>query len=222
MSEYYMMESWGLKHGEPTQKPLSVDFDDWADDYGLDELQVDFLLGWRLKDLGLPDPIQMTWKEEIAGGGVVWEMEGTPSQGPRSAQGVRRKWAYKASDPPLFHKELVAALQECGVDNLEVFPVRITDTRTGEVCDDYLAVNFVGLVKAADMGTSQATPHSPDELIDTDFDSVTINEGAAKGFKMFRLAESVNALVVHRSIKEHLESKGGFELTFTEPEDWVG
>lgn len=217
-----MMESWGLQHGEPTQKPMDVDFDDWADEYGLDEDKVDFRLGWTMKHLGLPDPIEMVWDEEIAGGGVAWETEGNPSQGPRNENGVRRKWAYKASDPPLFHQELVAAIQECGVGNLETYKVRIVDPKTKGICEDYFAVNFVGLVKAVDMGKSQAVSHSEDGLIDTDFDSVAIDESAARGQKMFRLAESVNALVVHRTIKEHLESKGGFELTFTEPKDWVG
>jgi hypothetical protein len=217
-----MVESWGLKNEEPTQKPKSVDFDDWVDDYGLSERDVSFLLGRPLAKLNIPKPIQMVWKDEIAGGGPVWEMEGKPSPGPRSADGIRRKWAYKVSDPPLFHKELVTAIQQCGVDNLEVFPVAINDPRTGEVCNDYLAVNFVGLLKAADMSKSQATSHSPDGLIDTDFDSVAINERVVRDFKMFRLAECVTALVVHRSIKEHLESLGGFELTFTEPKDWIG
>jgi len=222
VTNYFMMESWGLENEEPTQKPRSVDFDDWADEYGLDEHKVSFLLGWRLAGLNIPNPIRMVWKDELAGGGLAWEMEGKPSQGPRSPEGVRRMWLYKACDPPLFHKALVEAIRRCGVDNLEAFPVAITDTRTGEVCNDYFAVNFVGLVKAVNMAKSLATPHSPDGLIDTDFDSVAIDERAAGGVKMFRLAESVNALMVHRSVKEHLESLGGFELTFTEPKDWIG
>lgn len=222
MTNYFMMESWGLANEEPTQKPGRVDFDDWADEYGLDANKVNFRLGWRLAGLNIPNPIRMVWKEEIAGGGLAWEMEGKPSQGPRSADGVRRKWLYKAGNPPLFHKALVGAIREFGVDNLEVFPVAITDRRTGEVCNDYFAVNIVGLVKAADMAKSRATSHSPDGLIDTDFDSVAIDERTPRDFKMFRLAESVNALVVHRSVKEHLESLGGFELTFTEPKDWIG
>lgn len=222
MSEYYMVESWGLKREEPTQKPLDVDFDDWADDFDLDEDDVDFRLGWTLKHLGLPDPIEMIWDEEIAGGGSAWETEEKPSKGPRNAGGVRRKWVYKSSDPPLFHKQVVATLRDCGIDNLEAFNVRIIDVKTGEVCEDYLAVNFVGLVKAVDMSRSAATTHSTDGLGDTDFESVVINEGVTPGLKMFRLAESVNALVVHRSVKELLESRGGFELTFIEPEKWIG
>jgi hypothetical protein len=217
-----MMESWGLEIEEPTQKPGRVDFDDWADKYGLNENKVNFRLGWRLAGLNIPNPIRMVWKEEIAGGGLAWEMYGKPSQGPRSADGVRRKWLYKAGNPPLFHKALVDAIRACGVGNLEAYPVAITDTRTGEVCNDYFAVNFVGLVKAVNMAKSLATPHSPDGLIDTDFDSVALDESAARDSKIFRLAENVSALVVHRSVKEHLESLGGFELTFTEPKDWIG
>lgn len=222
MGEYYMMDSWGLDNDEPTLKPLDVDFDDWEDEYGLDEDDVDFLLGIPMKHLGVPEPMKMEWDDEIAGGGIVWESERQASTGPRSEEGVRMKWAYKASDPPLFHKDLVKALRECGVANLEAYEVHITDRKTGKMCTDYLAINLVGLVKAADMGRSKADAHGEDRPIDTDFDSVTIDEWAAKGHKMFRLAESVNAIVIHRSVKEYLEMKGGFDLTFTEPENWVG
>lgn len=222
MSEYYMMDSWGLDNDEPTLKPLDVDFDDWEDDYGINDDNVEFWLGKPMNHLGMPDPIEMEWDDEIAGGGIVWETEGQPSIGPRSEEGVRMKWAYNASDPPLFHKDLVAALRECGVDNIETHKVQIVDRKTGNVCEDYLAINLVGLVKAVDMNKSKAAVHTDDGLIDTDFDSVAINEKAAKGSKMFRLAESVNAIVVHRSVKEYLEAKGGFELTFTEPKNWVG
>ncbi len=156
MSEYYMMDSWGLKTGEPTQKPLDVDFDDWEDEWGINE------------------------------------------------------------------DDVVKAIRESGVDNLETFDVRIIDSKTGEVCKDYQAVNILGLVKAADMEKSVAMAHAENGLIDTDFDSVKLDETAVQGCLMFRLAESVNAVVVHRSVKEYLESKGGFELTFTEPGNWVG
>lgn len=222
MSEYYMLDSWGLKHGEPTQKPLDVDFDDWEEEWGLGEDDVEFLLGQSMKNLGIPQPIVMHWDEEIAGGGIAWELEGTPSKGPRNAQGIRRKWAYKACNPPLFHKDLITAINECGVDNLETFDVKIIDPTTHEVCEDYKAINVVGLIKAVDMSGSVATVHSEDGLGDTDFDSVKLDEVAIRGLKMFRLAESVNAIVIHNLVKEHLEAKGGFELTFTEPEKWVG
>ncbi len=222
MSEYYMMDSWGLKGGEPTQKPVDVNFNDWIDKWGIGYHDVEFLLGRSLKHLGIPNPIEMKWDEEIGGGGLFWELEGRPSEGPRNGQGIRRKWAYKACIPPLFHKELVKAIRECGVDNLEAYDVRIVDSATNEICEDYQAVNIVGLIKAVDMDQSVATPHSDDGLVDTDFDSVKLDEAAIKGQLMFRLAESINAVVVHQSVKEYLESKGGFELTFTKPENWVG
>jgi hypothetical protein len=51
------------------------------------------------------------------------------------------------------------------------------------------------------MSKSKATPHSPHGLIDTDFDSGVIDDSVARDFKMFRLAQNVGALVVHRSIR---------------------
>jgi hypothetical protein len=209
MSEFYMMDSWGLKGGEPTQKPRHSDF-------------VKFLLGRSIENLCISTPIKMQWEEEVAGGGLAWLLEGSPSEGPRNQKGVRRKWAYDACIPPLFHKSLVNALRESGVDNLETFDVCLLDTITNEVCDDYQAVNIVGLIKAVDMSKSIAMVYSEDGLFDTDFASVKLNEEVIRGVKMFRLAESVNAVVVHRSVKAYLESKGGFELTFTEPEKWIG
>ncbi len=222
MSEFYMMDSWGLKDEEPTQKPLDVDFDDWEENWGIGENDIEFLFGKTMKNLGIPVPIEMEWDDEIAGGGLFWEMEGHPSVGPRNEQGIRRKWAYKACNPPLFHNELIKAIRECGVDNLETFDVKIVDPVTNQVCEDYQAINIVGLIKAVDMNKSIATTHSDDGLIDTDFESVKLNEETINGQKIFRLAESVNAVVVHRSVKEYLESKGGFELTFTKPEKWFG
>ena len=222
MSQYYMMDSWGLDFDEPVLKPVDFEYDEWEEDYGLNNLLVSFIDGTALKHLNIPEPIELEWKDKTAGGGMAWEMEGVESKGPRNGKGIRMKWVYSASEPVLYHKDVVVALQESGVDNLETYQTKITNKKTGEVCEDYLAVNIVGLVKAADMLKSKAVVHSANGLIDTDFDSIVINEDAAAGHKMFRLAESINGVVIHRSVKEHLESKGGFELTFAEPEDWIG
>ena len=222
MSNYYMMDSLGSEDEEPTVFPSDFDFDDWEDDYGLNEVLVIFIAGDAMQHLNLPEPIKMIWDSDIGGGGLAWELEGKPSNGPRNSQGIRMQWVYDACDPPLYHKDVVAALKECGVDNIETYKTRITNEKTGEVCEDYLAVNIVGLVKAADMSKSKAVMHTSDGLIDTDFDSLVLNEEAAAGYKLFRLAENISGVVIHRSVKEYLESKGGFELTFKEPKDWIG
>jgi hypothetical protein len=39
---------------------------------------------------------------------------------------------------------------------------------------------------------------------------------------MFRLAESVNGIVVHESVKKAIEAAEIDTLTFIPPEEWVG
>lgn len=215
MSNYYMMDCWGLDGDERTQKPQNANLDFDEDD------SVQFFVGLPLR-VNLPIPLELEWDPDISGGGAAWEEFGKPSSGPRNQLGIRRQWAYPANDPPLFHREIISALRECGVDNFQAFETRITDVYSGEICCDYLAVNFLGLVKAADPSKSKAVTHSEDGLIDTDFEPVSINEAATRGLLLFRMAECVTALVVHVRVKEHLEAKGGFELVFTPPEKWIG
>jgi hypothetical protein len=59
-------------------------------------------------------------------------------------------------------------------------------------------------------------------MISMDFNSLAIDEAAAGGALLFRLAESVNAIVVHERVRRHLEASGITTLTFIEPEDWAG
>lgn len=77
------------------------------------------------------------------------------------------------------------------------------------------AVNILGLVAAADMQKSIATVHDGIPLIDVDFDELVIDEKKTKGIKMFRLAESTNAILVHESLRDALIEKGfGEDLAF--------
>ncbi len=221
MSEYYMLECWGFEIDGPIEQPVDIDYDDWQEEHGINDDNVDFWLGRSLKELNIPNPIQMQWDE------LEWEESEKPNSliGPKNENGFRRKYMYDVCEPPLFHKELVASLIECGVSNMEMetFDVQISDQKTKVICNDYLAVNLVGLVKAADLGRSKLKKHSETGLYDTDFDALVLNKDKIPAQrKIFRLAESVNAVVIHRSVKEYLESKGGFDLDFVEPKDWIG
>ncbi len=51
-------------------------------------------------------------------------------------------------------KDLVDALSDAGVDNLETYPVVIKSQLDRPDCDDYLAVNVLGAILAADLEKS--------------------------------------------------------------------
>jgi len=117
---------------------------------------------------------------------------------------------------------LLVALQEAGVDNLDTYPCVIVNEETGFRTEDYVAVNLIGLVKAVDIDNSNVTGGDSDYMLDTDFDGLVIDPKKVKDHLMFRLAENTSAIVIHRSVKEHLVEKGFTMLSYVEPKDWIG
>ena len=116
--------------------------------------------------------------------------------------------------------DVIAAMGDAGVDNLQLFDLVIEDPRTQQELLDYRAVNIVGLVAAADMSKSKATGGGP--LIDVDFESVAIDETKARELLLFRLAECVSGIVVHERVKRSIERNGITGLDFVLPGDWGG
>jgi len=126
-------------------------------------------------------------------------------------------------DPvPLMTKRLHAALRAAGVANLDTYEAIIYDPATKKTYDNYVAFNLIGTVSAADLKASRYDATVPERMISMDFDSVVIDPKATRDALMFRLAESVNAIVVHEKVKQHLEANGIDTLTFIVPEDWAG
>ncbi len=128
--------------------------------------------------------------------------------------------AYLRAAAPLFRDDFIQALRDAGVDNLISYRCAITDPDDGKVYTNYKAVNVIGLIAAADMDKSNATvyPNGP-PLIDADFDGLVVDESKTHGALLFRLAESNNAILVHESVKEHIESLGYVDVAFYKTED---
>jgi hypothetical protein len=108
------------------------------------------------------------------------------------------------------------------VDNLDVYDARLFDPQDGKTIDNYKAVNIIGAVAAADLGKSDYSAPSGTALVDTDFDSLVIDEKKAKGLLMFRLAECVTAIVIDERVKQQLARDRIPHLDFLDPKDWIG
>jgi hypothetical protein len=120
-------------------------------------------------------------------------------------------------DVGLMSKRLVAALQEAGVDNLQTFPAVLNNSRNGETIDDFLAVNVVGLVAAADLGAS-----STSQVADVKyFHKLVIDPKRATDLLMFRLAESRMDVIVEERVARAVGS-GDFPTVVVEPLDGNG
>ena len=132
-----------------------------------------------------------------------------------------RRMSHYSGGIVLMSRELFAALVEFGVDNVQPHPVVIRSSTGKPDCHDYLGVNVIGLVKAVDR-TKSVVLDEGDGIIDMFFESVEIDLAAARDLLLFRLAESVGALLVHERVVEHLRVRSGFGLTFVNPADFVG
>lgn len=123
---------------------------------------------------------------------------------------------------PLMSKRLADTLTEIGIANIEWFPSKVINSKTGEQYD-YFVFKLIGLVAAADMDNSDWVSYDGKPIIDTGFKSLVLYEvrANASGLLMFRLEENINALMVHEKVREHILGSGFDTLRFIKPEGWV-
>jgi hypothetical protein len=133
----------------------------------------------------------------------------------------KMKAMYKTA-VPLMSSELVEALTESGVDNLQCYPALIRNPETSEEFVNYKAVNIIGTVSCADREKSEIMDTTDSDMVDVDFESLVIDESKTKGLLLFRLAEAVNAIIVHEKVKNKIEEKGIPNMVFYEPGEWSG
>ncbi len=131
---------------------------------------------------------------------------------------------YSSQPIPLMSRRLVAAMQAAGVDNLQLFSTQLNDRRGDPppAPDHYLAVNIVGCIAAADLARSALNPLVNDRLVSADFHSLAVAEDKTRAALLFRLAENVSAVLVHKQVKEAVERSGIDTLTWYLPREWAG
>lgn len=122
----------------------------------------------------------------------------------------------------LFSDEMIEGLHAAGVDNLDLYAAVIIEPTSGRRYTNYKAVNVIGVIECADLSRSDYQAPSGSAMVDTDFDSLTLDESRIRGPLMFRLAECVTAIVVHETVRAELERRGIPYLDFDDPKDWVG
>jgi hypothetical protein len=54
------------------------------------------------------------------------------------------------------------------------------------------------------------------------FESLAIDEAKIGGALVFRLAESVNAIIAHRRVRDAVIAAGIAGIVFMDPKDWAG
>jgi hypothetical protein len=135
------------------------------------------------------------------------------------------KPGYEEADPPVFKNvpqimtmEFFEALRSAGVDNIDGYDAEIRSVDGSRRLPHYKAYNIIGLVSAADHSESEFAEDNPSRQIDASIRSLVVDEAKARQFLLFRLAESVDTILVHNSVKEALEKQGFEGIDFVPPD----
>ncbi len=121
-------------------------------------------------------------------------------------------------DPPLVTLDFYQTLLDAGVDNLMAYDAEIVSEDRKIRHKGYKAINIIGLIRAAGPGTVYI---GGKRLIDAAIDGLEIVPQAALGLFMFRLAESISAIVVHEKVKNLIEQRGFGSIVFIEPTNYL-
>lgn len=132
------------------------------------------------------------------------------------------KAMYYEKSIPVVREDVIDAFRQAGVENVQYFDAVLRDPSTGTEYQNYKAYNIVGLVACADMQASELMGTSESTMGDTDFHSLVIDESKTQGLLLFRLAESVSAIIVHEKVKKAIENAGIPGFVFYGPGEWSG
>ncbi len=102
--------------------------------------------------------------------------------------------------PNLMSDRMIEALRDAGVDNLQLFDADITNDSTGEKLTGYRVVNVLGLVSAVDTNASKGRALAHKQF----FEKLVIDPSRAGGRLMFRLAESLNDIIIAEPVARRL------------------
>lgn len=122
------------------------------------------------------------------------------------------------TNPFVISEKFFRALKNFRVNNIDSYDAVLVNEKANIYIDGYKAINLIGLLSAAG---SNSNFTSEDRLINASFDGLEIDTNKTKNILMFRLAEDVTRIVVHKSLKEYLEGLDCFhELWFRDPSEF--
>jgi hypothetical protein len=132
------------------------------------------------------------------------------------------KAMYDEEAVPVMRDDVVDALRRAGVDNLQLFEAVLREPKSGKEHTAYKAFNVIGLVACAEPAASELMGTSSSDVGDVDFHGLVIDDSKTHGLLLFRLAEAVSAIVVHRKVREAIEGAGIPGFIFYGPGEWSG
>ncbi|TEW51922.1 imm11 family protein [Psychromonas algicola] len=117
----------------------------------------------------------------------------------------------------MFSDQLVNLLTKLGVDNIQYFDADVTYAPTGEKVG-YKVANIVDIVGGLDLEKSDVILSRQGNVLE--IEAMCLDESKLSGHQIFRLQESIMHVVVHKSIKEAIESAGMTGVMFITDDEY--
>jgi hypothetical protein len=118
--------------------------------------------------------------------------------------------------PTIMRNDLHEAVVSVGVDNLDVWDAIVRKADGTLLSDQYKAFNVIGL-RSVGPGTVYM-PENPSRMVDASIESLQIGEDQAQGLLLFRLAQSMDIIVVHEKVKTAIEARNIPNIIFIDPQ----
>jgi hypothetical protein len=117
----------------------------------------------------------------------------------------------------LYSEELIEALTEFGVDNIQYFAVDLKDPVSGELEGGYFLVNIIGLLACVDSDIGEQAPLDRP----TSLENFTIDESKTTKLPMFRLKESPRLIVIDDKLHDFLVKQKIVGVRMRRTEDYT-
>lgn len=102
---------------------------------------------------------------------------------------------------PLFSEKMKLALDQCGVRNIDYYPVIIIDSQTKEVLAEYWLAIVTGIISCIDLDNSQLKQTADGQTVITQF---SIDPSKTAGLNLFRFHNIPGLIIINEALKDTL------------------
>ncbi len=103
----------------------------------------------------------------------------------------------------LYHKKLLSALFDFGVNNIQYYPVILRNQNTGQTEENYYLINILTTIDCVDLKKSKIKWWSSG--MGYDFISMVIDETKTNGLSIFRLKDDPTKVLISEHLKNYIE-----------------
>ncbi len=118
---------------------------------------------------------------------------------------------------PLFSAKMMSALQECGVGNIDYFPVLLIDAQTQEVLAEYWLAIVTDIIACIDLEKSKFEENKMGNIVITKF---AIDGSRTAGLNLFRLHNIPGLIIINEVLKEALSQRNFEGVSFKPTQEY--